>query len=166
MWFVVRFNKRNEEILKKSLREKFGIKVKFYSPKILIQQKIKNLFVKKEKNILGDYLFCYHESFSTENIFYTLKFLRGVKDILLGSKFSQQEILKFIKVCKNHEDKNGYMNFSFFNLIHNKKYKFLSGPFAEKIFTLIEENKNKINILIGNLKTSVNKKDFLFSTTH
>ncbi len=166
MWSIIRFNKRNEEILKKSLKDKFGNEIKFYAPKILIQRKIKNLFIKKEQNILGDYLFCYHKSFRDENIFYTLKFLKGVKDVLLNSQFSQNEILDFIKICKKYENEKGYMCSSFFNLILNKKYKFLSGPFAEKIFTIIEKNKNKINILIGNLKTSVNKKDFLFTTTN
>ena len=111
-------------------------------------------------------MFCYHKSFRDENIFYTLKFLKGVKDVLLNSQFSQNEILDFIKICKKYENEKGYMCSSFFNLILNKKYKFLSGPFAEKIFTIIEKNKNKINILIGNLKTSVNKKDFLFTTTN
>lgn len=166
MWSIIRFHKKNESILKNSLREKFGNNVKFYSPKIVIQRKIKNFFIRREQNILGDYLFCYHESFKAENIFYTLKFIRGVKDILLNCKFSQTEILNFIQICKKYENKDGYIRFTFFQLINNKKYKFLSGPFAEKFFTIIEKNKNKINVLIGNLKTSVDRKDFLFSTTY
>ena len=37
------------------------------------------------------------------------------------------------------------------------------GPFTEKIFQIINLQKNKIRILMGNIKTTINNKDFLFS---
>ena len=45
----------------------------------------------------------------------------------------------------------------------NSNYKFLTGPFAEKIFKIISLQKNKINILMGNLKTTIDKKEFFFN---
>ena len=44
----------------------------------------------------------------------------------------------------------------------NKIYKFASGPFTQKIFKIINLNKEKIDVLIGNLKTRINRKEFLF----
>ena len=44
-----------------------------------------------------------------------------------------------------------------------RSYKFISGPFIEKIFTIIKIQQSKIDILIGDLKTSVKKQEFLFS---
>ena len=44
----------------------------------------------------------------------------------------------------------------------NKIYKFTWGPFTQKIFKIINLNKDKIDILIGNIKTRINKKKFLF----
>ena len=47
--------------------------------------------------------------------------------------------------------------------IISSKYRFSSGPFAEMIFKIIDLQKNKINILLGNLKTTIKKNDFLFN---
>ena len=46
----------------------------------------------------------------------------------------------------------------------NKDYQFTSGPFVEKIFKIINLQKNKIDIYIGNLKTTIKNKEFLFKT--
>ena len=45
----------------------------------------------------------------------------------------------------------------------DKYYKFSSGPFTDKIFKIIELQKNKIDILMGNIKTKIKKKEFLFT---
>ena len=50
----------------------------------------------------------------------------------------------------------------FFSKEKNKIYKFSSGPFTNKIFKIIALNKNKIDILMGNIKSTINKKNFLF----
>ena len=80
-----------------------------------------------------------------------------------GFILSQDEIQKFVNRCKSLENKDGYLSQNFYQLHINKKYKFTSGPFAEKIFKVINLQKNKINIFIGNIKTTVNKEEFLFS---
>ena len=61
------------------------------------------------------------------------------------------------------ENKNGHLSQRFFELYINSKYKFTSGPFVERIFKIIGLQKNKINILLGNIKTTINKEEFLFN---
>ena len=92
-----------------------------------------------------------------------IKIYQGVKYLLNGSISSQKEIKKFIYKCKSLENKKGYLKQSFYDLEINKYYKFSSGPFIDKIFKIIELQKNKINILMGNIKTNISKKEFLFT---
>ena len=122
----------------------------------------KNRIVIKEFNLLGDYLFCFHDKFKNPQIINSLKFTRGLKYFLNGFTDSQEEINKFIKKCKDSEDRNGYLTQDFFDLCVNSSYEFTSGPFTEKIFRIIDLQKNKINILLGNIKININKKNFLF----
>ena len=112
--------------------------------------------------MLGDYIFCYNKNFSKKNSYEKIKFSRGLKYILSGCFLFQNDIRRFIKLCKNHENKSGYVETDFLNLTQNKKYKFLSGPFTNKIFEVIGIQKNKIDVLIGKFKTSLIKKDFLY----
>ena len=49
----------------------------------------------------------------------------------------------------------------FFEFKLEKKYKFISGPFANQILKLLICKKNRLNILIGKINTS-KKEDFLF----
>ena len=64
---------------------------------------------------------------------------------------------------KKSENQKGHLVPSFFNIILNKNYRFNSGPFCEKIFKIISLQKNKIQILLGDLKTTIDKKEFSFS---
>ena len=45
-----------------------------------------------------------------------------------------------------------------------KSYKFTSGPFTDTIFKIISLNKNKIKVLIGDIKTTINKGNYLYSS--
>ena len=60
----------------------------------------KNKIINKKINLLGDYVFCYHESFSNLNSFNEIKFLKGVTLLLEGYFKEQDEINKFIKNLK------------------------------------------------------------------
>ena len=91
-----------------------------------------------------------------------MNFIKGVKYFLNGFQVCQVEIEKFINRCKSLEDKSGYISQGLYQEEINKYYKFSSGLFADKIFKIIQLQKNKIDILIGNLKTTVNKEEFLF----
>ena len=86
-----------------------------------------------------------------------------MKYILNGHKGFQFEISEFIKKCKSAESEEGYLQRNFYEMDIKKSYKFISGPFTNKIFNIIEIQQNKIDILIGNLKTSIKKQNFLFN---
>ena len=75
---------------------------------------------------------------------------------------SQKEILEFIDKCKKNEDNDGYLLQDFFDKEINKKYELVSGPFAKKIFSIISLQKNKLLTKIGNIRTTIKTKDFLF----
>ena len=94
-----------------------------------------------------------------------LKFSRGLKYFLQGSAIFQSEIEKFISKCKSLENHDGYLSNDFYELNVNSKYKFSSGPFAEKIFKIMELQKNKIDILIGDFKTTISKEKYSFYPT-
>ncbi len=163
MWAILKFDKKNLSLLKEDLKNKLDKNLKFYSPKIRIQKFKNNKLVSKELNLMGDYLFCYHESLKCKNKINTLKFTRGLKYFLNGFKDTQKDIELFIENCKNSENDEGFLSKEFFEIELNKKYKFSSGPFTEKIFQIINLQKNKIKILMGDLKTTIRRKDYLFS---
>ena len=163
MWAVIKIDKKKLCFLKEELRRNFGEGSIIYSPKLLIEKFKKNKLHKREHNILGDYLFCYHAKFTDAPLLKQLNFLRGVKYFLEGFQVSQNEIKTFIKRCKNLENRSGYISQSLFQEQINKHYKFSSGPFTDKIFKIIRLQKNKLDILMGNLKTTVEKRKYLFS---
>jgi len=163
MWTVIKIDRKKLCFLKEELRRNFGDGSIIYSPKLLIEKFKKNKLHKKEHDILGDYLFCYHEKFKESSLLKQLNFLRGVKYFLEGFQTSQNEIKTFIERCKNLENQSGYISQSLYQEQINKHYKFSSGPFTDKIFKIIQLQKNKIDILMGNLKTTINKRDYLFS---
>ena len=92
-----------------------------------------------------------------------LKFSRGLKYFLDGFTELQEDVQNFVEKCKNLEDSKGYISEGLFEININSNYKFSSGPFAEKIFKIVNLQKNKIDILMGSLKTTINKKEFLFT---
>jgi len=163
MWIVIKFDKKNFDFFKKELKIKLSCDHTLYCPKILIHKYKNNKLIKKEFNILDDYVFCYDKKLQDKEILAKLKFVKGLKYILGGFLFSQEEIVKFIDKCKEFENDRGYITQNFFDLQEILKYKFVSGPFVNKIFQIINIQQNKIKILIGDLKTTIKKKEFLFN---
>ncbi len=163
MWTVLKFNKNNLGVLKGELNKKLGQDFKIYIPKIRIQKFKNNKLINKEFNLLGDYMFFFHRSLNSENTKNLLKFTRGLKYILEGFSNSQKELEKFINKCKESEKENGFISENFFTLIAGNSYKFSSGPFTEKIFQIINLQENKIKILMGNIKTTIRRKELLFT---
>ena len=163
MWVVLKFEKKNLSLLKNDFYIKLGSAPKFYLPKLKIQKYSKNKLNDKETFLLGDYLLCFHSSFRNNNIIEILKYCKGVKYFLSGFSKSQIEIKEFVNKCKINEDERGYIKQSFFEFKGRKKFKFLSGPFTNKIFSIINENRFKIKASIGNLNTIVSKEDYLYS---
>ena len=162
MWTILKFNQKNINLLKKDFQSKFGNSLKFYSPKIRIQKKNSNKIKNYEINLLGNYLFCYNKQFSDERLVESLSNVRGLQYFIKGYKFSQIEISNFIEKCKESQNIDGYLSYNFFDLIINKKYKFISGPFTNLVFSLVNIEKSKFDILIGNIKTTLKKKEVNF----
>lgn len=163
MWTVIKIDKKKIKLLEQDFLEKLGNDFRIYRPKISINKYKKNKLINKEYYLLGDYIFCFHKDFQNLNTIDKLKYSRGLKYFLLGFVQSQNQLEKFINKCKNSENKNGFLSVNFFKLIVNSKYKFVSGPFTEKIFQIVNLQKDRINILMGNIKTSIKKQEYLFN---
>ena len=162
MWTILKFEKKNLSFLKKDLEKKLGSNCKIYKPKLIYKRYKNNKLVKKEFNFLGDYLFCFNEKFSDDKYIKIINYVKGIKYVLEGFKQSQKEISEFINKCHTAEDSDGYITEQFYDLRMNTNYKFYSGPFTNSIFKIIQLQKNKIGIMMGDLKTTINKKKYLF----
>ncbi len=163
MWAILKFEKNNLSLLKDDLNKKLGQDMKTYIPKLQIQKFQNNKLKSKEINLLGDYMFCFHTNLKEKKIVNSLRYIRGLKYFLDGFNQSQKEIEKFIEKCKVSENQDGFLTKEFFELELNKKYKFSSGPFSDKIFQIINLQRNRIKVLIGNMKTTIKRKEFLFT---
>ena len=75
---------------------------------------------------------------------------------------SQNDIIEFISKCKENEDQKGFINQTFFNFKENSKFEFISGPFSNFIFKVLEENKLFFKVLLGQYKLTVSKKNNFF----
>ena len=155
MWIVAKIQIKNLNTFKKSLTEKMGSNVKFYLPKIEYHKYYENKVKRFEKFILENYVFCYHERFKQMNSVSEVKFLKGLTYFLEGYIQNQNNIIKFIEHCKSFENEKGYLTQPFFETIITKKAKFISGPFTNIIFEILEKQKNKLKILVGNIVTTI-----------
>ena len=164
MWIIIKYKKNELILLSKELRNKIGLDCKIYLPKFSAKKFKNNKLINYEINLLGDYAFFFHKSFEYKESFSKIKFVKGLKYILQNFHQSQNEIKMFINKCKEFENGNGYLSKNFFDLEIKKKYKFSSGPFADKIFQIINLNKNKIKVLIGDIKTTIKKDNYLYSS--
>ena len=164
MWLIIKSEKKKLNFLKNELGERLGKDIKFYIPKILIKTLKKKKVYNKEYNLLGEYIFCFHKNFENINLINSYNNIKGLKYILNGFVRSKKEISDFIKKCKENENENGFLKQTFYEFKLEKKYKFISGPFANQIFKKINMQKNRLNILIGKINTSVKKNDFLIQT--
>ena len=160
MWVVAKIKIKNLNTFKKDLSEKIGNDVKFYHPKIEYHKYFRDKVKKFEKFILENYIFCYHEKFSqSSTILGELKFIKGLEYFVKGYAQTQNEIVTFINHCRSFENNEGYLTSAFFKTIITKKAKFVSGPFANMVFEIIEKQKNKLKILIGEIVTTVSDKE-------
>ena len=162
MWAIIKFDKKRLNLLLEDFTKKFGEEYKIYIPKLKLQRYKNNKVIRKEINLLGDYMFCFHTSFGKLDVLSANNNLRGLKYFLLGFKDSQKEIIDFINKCQSSENEKGFLLQNFYDLKLNCSYEFFSGPFTNKFFKIIELQKNKINILMGNLRTTVKRENFLF----
>jgi len=155
MWVVAKIKKREIGIFKEELIKKAGKDIQFYCPKIEYHQYFNNKVHRLEKFVLENYIFCYHTNFSKSIFMNKLRFIKGLKYFLNGYCQNQNEIIKFIKHCKHSENNKGYLTQTFFKSIITKKAKFISGPFTNMFFKILEKQKNKLKIVVGNVVTTI-----------
>jgi len=164
MWLVAKKKKKKLQLFMNELNKKFNSDVVFYNPKIQYEKFIKNKTKKFEKFILENYIFCYHKKFKDNKILNKIKFLKGLEYFLQGHYQNQNEIIKFINHCKVFENKNGYLSQAFLKAMIKKRAQFVSGPFTNMVFEILEKQKNKLKILIGNFVTTIqDNKNYLYS---
>jgi len=162
MWIVAKIDTKKIFTLKNEFFQKLGENVKFYTPKLKLKKFINSKIQVKENYLLGNYILCFHKDFKKKSVLTSLKYCKGLKYFLDDLYSSQKEILDFICKCKDNEDRNGFIQQSFFDYKDKTKNEFISGPFTNLIFTLLSENKNYINALIGKYKISVSKANNFF----
>jgi len=159
MWIVAKVNIKNLNIFKKNISEKIGKDIIFYQPKLEYHKYFGDKIKKFEKFILENYIFCYHLKFKNFHSFNEVRFLKGLECFLDGHIQNQNQIVKFIDHCKSFEDEKGYLTQSFFKTMINKKAKFVSGPFTNMVFEIVEKQKNRLKILVGNVVTTISDKN-------
>ena len=163
MWIVLKYKKKEFGFLKQDFKKMLGDLPLIFRPKFKYQKLVKNKLQFLEKDILDDYLICYHGKFQNINTLTVLKNLRGLKYFLADSKINQKEIIKFIDYCKKNQDVDGYIKQTFFEFSNMKKGMFLSGPFTNMIFNVIKNQRNKLKVLIGRVTTTITKNsNYLF----
>ena len=162
MWTVIKFNKKYFSLLKNQLKKKIGNDIIFYYPKTVYQFYKNCKITNKEVGLLDDYVLCFHKEFQKENAIKECSNTIGLQYFLKEHNTYQNEIIDFIEKCKNLENENGHISENIFDIKLNNNYKFFSGPFTNLIFKIIEIQKNKIKILIGNIETIVKKKEYCF----
>ena len=162
MWTVIKIDKKKISLLKQEIVEKIGKDVKFYAPKLKLKRYLKSRILIKENYLLGDYLLCFHKEFNKDSMLMLLKYCKGLKYFLTDFSSSQEDIENFIVKCKKHEDNDGFLKPTFFEINKNLKFEFTSGPFTNLVFRVLYENKLSINALIGNYKITVSKDQNFF----
>ncbi len=155
MWTVAKHNPGQSKIFKETMKKILGEEIEYYQPKIVIRLKKKKIF----KNILGNYIFCKHKNFLDEKNLKSLQYVKGLSYFLPNYKLEQSSIIMFLKKCKMHEGVNNVLQPSFFDDLIELKAKFLTGPFKNLVFDIINKNKNNIIAKINNLKITVKSKE-------
>ena len=165
MWVVLKYKPKEFEILKDSFFKILGEIPEFYNPKYKYERYINNKLKTFEKSILNNYLICKHNKFKDPKIVNILKNSRGLIYFLSGCEFNQKKLEEFIKFCRLNEDANGFLTQSFFKIIKKTKAKFISGPFTQMIFDIIEDRGGKLKFLLNNANMTISKssKNLLYS---
>ena len=162
MWVIIKFKPNQFDVLKQEFKKKLKIEPNFFFPKLKIQKIKKNKLVSYASPLLGDYIFCFHPEFDNKNIIENVVYLKGIKFFFKGFKNYQKDISSFMSRCKKHEDENGFIKQTFFNLITLKKIKFLSGPFTNVIFKIMERQKDNMKVSDGKVNISFSTDRYLF----
>ena len=157
MWVVAKYKPKEFKLLKDSFLKILGEMPEFYSPKIKYEKYLNNKLKVYKKNILENYLICKHYKFKDNKIINILKNSRGLSYFLNGFEFNQNELENFVKLCKDNEDKHGFLGQNFFSTAKKTRGKFISGPFTQMMFDIIENKEKKLKILLNNINITISK---------
>ena len=155
MWIVAKIKPKEVNCFRKNMIEKSGENIQFYCPKIEYHQYFNNRVKRLEKPALENYVFCYHKNFQDSSLINKLRYIRGLEYFLNGHHQNQNEMVEFINYCKSSENSKGYLTQAFFKTITTKKAKFISGPFTNMMFEILNKQKNKLKIIVGNVVTTI-----------
>lgn len=147
MWIVAKIKKNNLNLFCSQFKKKLS-DIKYYFPKI-------NTNKNNKKNLLINYVFCFHPTFRKKSTLISNKTTKGLEYFLDTKETDQNDINKFIQLCKEHEDHNGDITNSFFNKIISNEGKFINGPFSNYFFNLIKKDKTKVSVLVGKMSISI-----------
>ncbi len=162
MWLIAKYKSKEYKLFENSLLQDIDKNTVFYYPKIQKQTfSKKNRVAPKDKNILGNYIILYSKKFLSNTAIKKLSNVRGMSYILNGFKENQAQIKNFIQHCKKNEDKNGYLKQSFFEFDFLNNGKFIKGPFINYIIKVIEEQKNRLKILVNGKEVFIKKNNLL-----
>lgn len=164
MWVIAKYDKKKLNFFLSELNAILKNDLKTYNPITRVENFNKKKLVGRSICILNDYIFCFSKQFLNQSIFNNLRFTKGLKYFLPNALQNQNEIIEFINRCRKIEDKEGYINHSLLFETHlDKNYKFISGPFINQIFKTINLKKNKIEIMLSGIRTTLNKKKLQFT---
>jgi len=165
MWIALKYKSNELETLKRSFLETLKEMPEFCIPKIKYERYVNNKRKVYEKKILDNYTICRHDKFKDHKIINQLNNARGLIYVLSGYQSNQQELIKFVKFCKSKEDTNGFLTQGFFNIAKKSKAKFISGPFSQMVFDIIENKEKELKILINKISMTIQKhpKKLLYS---
>ena len=157
MWIIAKINKRNVNFFVREIKAKCGDDLILYRPSIEYEKLKKNKLEKYIKPLLEDYFFCFSKKFNDINFTNTLNYIKGLNYFLDGYKNNQKEIINFVENCKFYQNAKGFITKDYFYNLISSKGKFISGPFTNMLFDIIEKNKSTFKVLVGNYKVSLSK---------
>jgi hypothetical protein len=139
MWIIAKYKSTEYNIFQDHLQKSLS-DVAFYRPCY-----IKN---NKQLSILGTYCFVKHEAFIQNKTLQNLKFTKGLNYFLSGCHFYQEQIVDFINYLKSNERQDQIIDPSLFYQYLNTKGVFLSGPFKDLFFNVLESNKKSLTVSV------------------
>lgn len=158
MWLVAKFKKNELGTFKRNLKEKLKSNLIFYQPKFLKESSKRNKKIFKEIPLIGNYVFIFHRELSKSSLVNFLSSTKGLEYFLEKSILSQSQINNFINSCKNFEDCKGYIKPNYFKNLLDLKARFLSGPFINQVFQVIEKKENYMKIIMNDLEIKFSDK--------
>ena len=86
MWIVAKYKPSELNILKTAIRELINDNPEYFLPKIKYNKVINKKFKVLQKTLLEGYLIFFHPKFKDENILNSIKYTKGISQLLSGFK--------------------------------------------------------------------------------